>query len=82
MLRTGRSRKGDSSASGVHPARACRFYHWGDRSSLKAAVAIARRHDVALERIRSWSEAEGAPDRFEEFLRLVKTERLRPQRRK
>ena len=55
--------------------RLAAFYHWGDRSSLKAAVAIAHRHSVDLPRIRSWSEGEAARRGFEEFLALLRTKR-------
>lgn len=47
------------------------FYHWSDRASLKAAVAIARRNRVDLKAIRIWSEGEESSERFEEFLGLV-----------
>ncbi|MEZ5316581.1 MAG: hypothetical protein R2752_04200 [Vicinamibacterales bacterium] len=47
--------------------RLAAFYHWQDRASLAAAVAIGRRHRLDLARIRRWSEAEGAADGFETF---------------
>ena len=48
--------------------RLAAFYHWKDRQSLKAAVSIAARHPVDLERIRSWSVREGANRGFKEFM--------------
>jgi hypothetical protein len=51
--------------------RLAAFYHWGDRSSLRAAVAIARRHPVDRNRIRIWSEGEGARREYDEFAALL-----------
>jgi hypothetical protein len=67
MLRVGRGR-----TLALSPTDACRdrlaaFYHWSDRQSLAAAIAIAARHRVNLAAIRRWSEREGATDRFGEF---------------
>lgn len=66
--------------SALSATDACRdrlagFYHWGDRASLLAAVAIARRNRVDLRAIRSWSEGEDARGRLEEFLALVRRPR-------
>jgi hypothetical protein len=55
--------------------RLAAFYHWKDRASLQAAVAIARRNRVDLPFIRSWSEEEEAGAAFEEFLARVKAAR-------
>ncbi len=55
--------------------RLAAFYHWKDRQSLRAAVAIAARHPVDLERIKSWSAREGAGRGFEEFADEVRTAR-------
>lgn len=60
--------------------RLAAFYHWKDRQSLQAAVAIAARRAVDLERIRSWSEAEGASPEFEEFLREARAARTARRR--
>ncbi|HQQ76756.1 MAG TPA: hypothetical protein PLB01_05335 [Thermoanaerobaculia bacterium] len=60
--------------------RLAAFYHWRDRQGLQAAVAIAARHDVDLERIRAWSEREAESTNFEEFrreLRIAKASRRR-----
>ncbi len=67
-------RIGRSSVTALSPTDSCRdrlaaFYHWNDRQSLRAAVAIATRHRIHLARIRRWSEEEGFPEKFEEFLR-------------
>jgi hypothetical protein len=53
--------------------RLAAFYHWKDRQSLEAAVAIAARRGVDLGRIRAWSEMEGASAPFDEFLRELRT---------
>ena len=55
--------------------RLAAFYHWSDRQSLEAAVAIARRHRVNMRLIAAWSAREGAGDRFEEFRRAVRARR-------
>lgn len=57
----------------LSPTDSCRdrlaaFYHWKDRQSLPTAVAIAARHPVDLEAIRTWSAREGASREFEEFM--------------
>jgi hypothetical protein len=60
--------------------RLAAFYHWKDRQSLQTAVAIAARHPVDLEGIRSWSVREGASRGFEEFmgdLRVARAARRR-----
>lgn len=48
----------------LSPTDACRdrlaaFYHWNDRQSLAAAVAIAARNRVTLGKVRNWSRSEG-----------------------
>jgi hypothetical protein len=53
--------------------------HWNDRQSLELAVAIARRHDVALLEIAKWCRAEGGSAVFDEFVRSV-TKRTRARR--
>jgi hypothetical protein len=67
-------RIGRSSVTALSPTDSCRdrlagFYHWNDRQSLRAAVAIATRHRVHLARIRRWSDEEGFLEKFEEFLK-------------
>ena len=52
--------------------RLAAFYHWKDRKSLRAAVAVAVRHRVDYERIRSWSVREGADRGFGEFVEEVR----------
>ena len=51
--------------------RLAAYYHWNDPQGLDQAVEVAVRHDVDLNRIRSWSNAEGASEKFTDF-----TERL------
>lgn len=72
----------------LSPTDSCRdrlaaFYHWRDRQSLAAAVAIALRNRVDLRRIAEWSEREGARVGFQEFardLKSAKQSRRRPTR--
>lgn len=60
--------------------RLAAFYHWADRQSLGAAVQIALRHRVDMQKIRKWSEREGAPDGFGRFLRELERARRRNRR--
>jgi hypothetical protein len=48
--------------------RLAAFYHWNDRQSLDAAVQIALKNRVAINRIREWSRQEGASERFLQFI--------------
>lgn len=52
--------------------RLAAFYHWKDRQGLDQAVAIALKHPVKLSKIESWSKAENATEKYQEFLRLLK----------
>lgn len=70
------------SALALSPTDSCRdrlaaYFHWNDRQSLEAAVAIAWRNDVDLERIRRWSAGEGHAARFEEFRRELARRRAK-----
>ena len=42
-----------------------------DRSSLTAAVGVAKAHAIDVELIRSWSAREGFTDKFDEFARRI-----------
>jgi hypothetical protein len=53
------------------------YYHWKDRQSLKAAVAMAARHRIDLERTQAWSAREGASQGFEEFIRELQKAKAR-----
>jgi hypothetical protein len=71
----------------LSPTDACRdrlaaFYHWSDRQSLAAAVAIARRHRLRLPVIERWSDREGHRARFDEFRSALKTARHRSRSRR
>ncbi len=66
-LRVGRGRTLALTATDACRDRLAAFYHWSDRQSLAAAVAIARRHRVNMSRIRRWSHHEGAGDKYQEF---------------
>ncbi len=59
--------------------RLAAFYHWGDRQSLTVAAWIASRNRVSMASLRRWSQAEGAADRFREF--LFETRRIRGRSR-
>ncbi len=43
-----------------------------DRSSLAAAVGVARSQSVDIDLVRSWSSREGFADKFEEFTKRVR----------
>lgn len=58
--------------------RLAAFFHWSDRQALDAAIAIAARHPVKLDRIRTWSRKEGHAERFEEFRRELALRKRRP----
>lgn len=65
----------------LSPTDSCRdplaaFYHWKDRQSLEAAISIALRHRVRLDRIRSWSAKEGASQVFDGFLDALQAARM------
>ena len=47
--------------------RLAAFFHWTDRQSFAAAVAIARVAQVDMAVIQQWSSDEGFRERFEEF---------------
>jgi hypothetical protein len=69
----------------LSPTDSCRdrlaaYYHWKDRQSLKAAVAVASRHRIDLDRTRSWSAREGATQGFNEFVEEVRKARARRRR--
>lgn len=60
----------------LSPTDSCRdrlaaFYHWRDYSSLRSAVAIAQKHPVDQDLIRTWSRKESAADKYEQFLRAL-----------
>lgn len=51
------------------------YYHYRDYSALNAAAAVAARNDVDIGSLRAWSVREGAPDKFESFVRQVRERR-------
>ncbi|MDH2908494.1 MAG: hypothetical protein PXZ07_00080 [Candidatus Eremiobacteraeota bacterium] len=55
--------------------RLAAFYHWGDRSSLRTALDVARSGEIDLKSVASWSEREGASEKFAEFVRRYHEER-------
>jgi hypothetical protein len=52
--------------------RLAAFYHWDDRESLDQAVMIAEAQPFSLNKVKTWSEKEGEPDKF-----LIFQERIR-----
>ena len=73
----------------LSPTDSCRdrlaaFYHWDDRQSLTVAAWIAARNRVQLTTLKQWSTAEGAAERFEEFVEEIAKIRRRaaPRRRR
>lgn len=60
--------------------RLAAFYHWSDRQSLRAAVQIARRNAVDLEKIRTWSREENAEEGYREFARELARDRVKRAR--
>ena len=53
------------------------YYHSSDRPSLKQAINVARSHNVDLEELRRWSEAERSTTKFEEFLAALEKDPLK-----
>ncbi len=48
------------------------YYAWKDRQNLEQAILVAKRHPVHLKEIETWSEAEGASEEFQIFLKRLK----------
>ena len=63
--------------------RLAAYYHWNDRQSLAAAVAIAARNRVAFGKVREWSRQEGNLEGYSTFLAELRRHRqaVRPRRR-
>jgi hypothetical protein len=74
-LKVGGGRTLALSATDACRDRLAAFYHWSDRQSLNAAVAIARRRRVSMAAIERWSTAEGQREKFEEFRAAVSRRR-------
>jgi hypothetical protein len=85
LLTAGGARTRALSATDATRDRLAAFYHWQDRSSLAAALAIAARHRINLARIGRWSRTEGAVEEFEGFVsalrRRVTGRKSHPSRR-
>lgn len=45
-----------------------KYFHWGDRSSLRTALDVAQSGDFDLKRVERWSRNEGALEKIDEFL--------------
>jgi hypothetical protein len=74
-------RRGNRTMEMLSATDSCRdrlaaWFHWNDRQSLAAAVAIARLNRVSMSRIRAWSRSEGASDKFNVFITELRPRRL------
>lgn len=66
-------RRGSARTLTLSATDACRdrlaaFFHWNDRQSLAAAVAIAARNRVAFGKVRGWSRKEGNLEGYAIFI--------------
>lgn len=64
--------RGSARTLALSATDACRdrlaaFFHWNDRQSLAAAVAIAVQNRVAIGKVREWSRREGALEGYAIF---------------
>lgn len=67
------TRRGSARTLTLSVTDACRdrlaaFFHWRDRQSLAAAVAIAAHNRVSLGKVREWSRTEGHLDAYSSFI--------------
>jgi hypothetical protein len=67
-------RKRGAKTLALSPTDACRdrlaaFYHWNDRQSLDAAIAIAVRNRIRMAKVREWSCAEGHARLYRTFVK-------------
>lgn len=70
----------------LSPTDCCRdrlaaFYFWDDRQSLEHAVDVALHRDVNLRRIKAWSISEGHSDKYDEFVRELRSRRRASENR-
>jgi hypothetical protein len=71
-------RVGGATALLLSPTDCCRdrlaaFYFWDDRQSLELAVDVAVHQNITLRRIRAWSVDEGSGEKYEEFVRELRS---------
>jgi len=64
----GRARTLTLSATDACRDRLAAFFHWNDRQSLAAAVAIAARNRVGFGKVRGWSRKEGHLEGYATFI--------------
>ena len=69
---------GGGTALLLSPTDCCRdrlaaFYFWDDRQSLERAVDVALHRDVNLRVIKAWSIAERRREKYEEFVRELRS---------
>ncbi len=53
--------------------RLAAYYHWNDQQSLEQALLVTRRHKIDLKEIKRWSKVEGHLNKYNEFVRQIKT---------
>lgn len=53
--------------------RLAAFYFWNDRQAMEQAMMIQRDNEVDFTEIQRWSEMEGALEKFDYFMKKVKT---------
>jgi hypothetical protein len=60
--------------------RLAAYFHWDDRESLEVAIEIAESNDIDWQKVKSWSEKEGAITLFKEFQESVADRKTRGAR--
>lgn len=55
--------------------RLAAWYYWNDRRSLIHAIWICDAQPVSFTKLKAWSKAEGQTERYEEFVRQLKSHR-------
>ncbi len=53
--------------------RLASYFHWDDKQSLEQAVLICKAHDIDLDELKNWAEAERQETKFQKFLKVIKT---------
>jgi hypothetical protein len=53
--------------------RLAAWFHWRDRQSLLQAIWVAEKQPISIQKIKRWAQREGEPQKFEEFVELLKS---------
>lgn len=53
--------------------RLAAWFHWRDRQSLLQAIWVAEKQPISIPKIKRWAQREGEPQKFEEFVNLLKS---------